>query len=70
MTSIPKKGDRIRLVFMDDDPDPIQPGQLGTVVDLNVIGSEQTRWLQIAVDWDDGRSLMLACPPDRFEIIS
>jgi hypothetical protein len=24
---------------------------------------------QIDVDWDDGRTLMLSSPPDRFEIV-
>ncbi len=55
---------------MDGDPDPIQPGQLGTITHVNVIGSGPEQWMQIDVDWDNGRQLMLACPPDRFEIIS
>ncbi|MEL7499053.1 MAG: DUF4314 domain-containing protein [Planctomycetota bacterium] len=70
MIRIPQNGDRIRLVSMDDDPDPIQPGQLGTITHVNLIGSGPKQWMQIDVDWDHGRQLMLACPPDRFEVIS
>lgn len=70
MIRIPMSGDRIRLIFMDDDPDPIQPGQLGTITYVNVVYSGSEQWMQIVVDWDNGRKLMLACPPDRFEIIS
>ena len=70
MIRIPQNGDRIRLISMDDDPDPIQPGQLGTITYVNVVGSGPEKWVQIDVDWDNGRKLMLSCPPDRFEIIS
>ena len=70
MIRIPQNGDRIRLVSMDDDPNPIQPGQLGTITCVNVIGSGPEQWMQIDVEWDNGRKLMLACPPDRFEVIS
>ena len=70
MIRIPQKGDRIRLISMDDDPAPIQSGQLGTIADINLVGSGPEQWMQIDVDWDNGRKLMLACPPYRFEIIS
>lgn len=70
MIRIPQNGDRIRLVSMDEDPHPIQPGQLGTITYVSVIGSGPKQWMQIDVDWDNGRKLMLSCPPDRFEIIS
>lgn len=69
MTTIPDPGDRIRLVAMHDDPDPIQAGQTGTVGDVRRFEYPQT-WHQIDVAWDNGRTLMLVSPPDRFEIIA
>lgn len=62
---LPKPGDRIELLEMPNDPDPIPVGSKGTVVDTYII-SEGT---QVDVDWDNGRSLMLIVPPDRFRIV-
>ncbi len=59
-----KAGDRIRLVRMADDPDPMPVGQRGTVVRIHSHGD----WTQVDVDWDNGRSLMLSIPPDEIEI--
>ena len=70
MNNIPSKGDRIRLVAMADDPDPICAGQTGTVIDVRRHGSGRDTWHQLDVAWDDGRTLMLVSPPDTFEIIS
>jgi hypothetical protein len=61
------KGDRIALLSMPDDPDPIPPGTKGTVLDVQEIGSGEDRWFQVNVKWDDGRTLMLSVPPDRIE---
>ena len=69
MITVPKPGDRIRLVAMDDDPDPIRVGQLGTVVRVRSHAGKEP-WHQIDVAWDNGRTLMLVTPPDEFEIIS
>jgi hypothetical protein len=41
MTNIPAKGDRIRLLAMQDDPDPIPVGQIGTVIDVSRHGTGQ-----------------------------
>jgi hypothetical protein len=62
----PKPGDRIRLVAMTDDPDPIPPGTTGTVAAVRY----QRTWSQVDVKWDNGRTLMLVVPPDQFEILS
>jgi hypothetical protein len=70
MTQIPKRGDRIRLLAMQDDPDPIQVGQTGTVVSVSRHGGGKDAWFQIDVSWDNGRTLMLVSPPDAFEIIA
>ena len=68
MPKIPHPGDRIRLVAMSDDPDPIQPGELGTVIAVHRHQGTPV-WHQIDVAWDNGRTLMLVAPPDRFEIV-
>lgn len=68
MSQIPHIGDRIRLVSMDD-PDPIQSGQTGTVAQVERLVTEGAGWLQIEVEWDNVRSLMLVSPPDRFEVM-
>ncbi len=70
MTQVPKRGDRIRLLAMQDDPDPIQVGQTGTVVSVARHGGGQDAWFQIDVSWDNGRTLMLVSPPDAFELIA
>jgi hypothetical protein len=58
-------GTRIRLLSMHHDPDPLPVGSLGTITEVNDLGT----WHQITVKWDDGRTLMLSVPPDQFEII-
>ena len=54
-------GDRIRLVSMAQDPDPIEAGAEGTVIIEPV--HFQGSW-NVTVDWDNGRSLSLVTPPD------
>ena len=56
-----KVGDRIRLLQLIDDPDPIPVGTMGVVTEIHV----HSDWAQIEVDWDNGRRLMLVSPPDR-----
>ena len=68
-TTVPRPGDRIQLVAMQDDPNPIQPGQLGTIVAVRRYDDAKGIWHQIDVAWDNGRTLMLVSPPDRFEIV-
>ena len=58
-------GDRIRLVHMVDDPDPVPVGTIGTVTEIHI----HSDWTQIEVSWDNDRMLMLVSPPDKFEII-
>ena len=69
MNKIPREGDRVRLIAMHDDPDPIPPGQLGTVVSVSRPGAGTDTWHQIDVAWDNGRTLMIVSPPDRFELV-
>lgn len=56
-------GDRVRLVRMDDDPDPIPVGSTGTVSFVNF--DTQQAW----VEWDNGRSLALVLGKDEVEIL-
>ena len=60
-----KVGDRIRLIQIVDDPDPIPVGTIGTVSEIHI----HSDWTQIDVSWENGRKLMLVSPPDKFEII-
>ena len=69
MDRVPRQGDRIRLLAMRDDPAPIQVGQLGTVVSVSRHGDGKDTWHQIDVAWDNGRTLMVVSPPDRFELV-
>jgi hypothetical protein len=69
MSNIPRPGDRIRLLAMPDDPDPIPTGEVGTVVSVALHGDGRDAWHQVDVNWDHGRSLMLTLPPDQIEIL-
>ena len=65
MIEAPKVGDRIRLIHMPEDPDPVPYGSLGTVRAIH----SHHRWTQVEVDWDNGRHLMLSLPDDVVEIV-
>jgi len=54
---------------MLDELDPIPDGELGTVVSAEWHGEGKDAWCQIDVEWDNGRQLMLVCPPDQYEVI-
>jgi hypothetical protein len=54
-------GKRIKMISMDD-PDPIEPGEMGTVIKIDGAG-------QIQVKWDNGRNLSVIPEEDRFEIL-
>lgn len=59
------KGDRVRLVSMFDDPDPITPGSEGVVVhtaELNF--RDEPPQEHVSVVWDNGRRLACLIPPD------
>jgi hypothetical protein len=64
--AVAKAGDRIRLIEMPNDPDPIEPGTTGTVTKVTpgIFGQPQ-----IWVDWDVKRSLMLIEGVDRYEVL-
>jgi hypothetical protein len=70
MTMLPKPGDRIRLLAMPDDPDPIPTGEVGTVIGVASHGDGKKAWHQVDVKWDNGRNLMLTLPPDRIDLVN
>ena len=57
-----KAGDKVRCTRMMDDPRPVPPGFIGTVKNIDDIGT-------IHVVWQDGRFLGLVPGIDQFEII-
>lgn len=58
-------GDRVTLVAMVGDPAPIPPGAVGTVVRVGYwTGGE---W-NLGVCWDNGRTLGLIYPMDKFTV--
>lgn len=64
------KGDRVRLLYMPNDPNPISVGETGTIVDVMPQKWGHDEYSQVFVDWDSGRRLSCVCPPDHLEIIS
>lgn len=62
----PKIGDRIELIEMLDDPDPIPIGTQGTV---NYVGKITGLGQQIGVKWDNDRTLMLIGGVDGFKVL-
>ncbi len=55
-------GDRVELVSMRHDPDPIEPGARGTVLSCSWLSTWSQ--FQIMMRWDTGRTLALLMPPD------
>lgn len=64
MTEFWQPGDRLRLVSMPDDPNPIPSGSEGTVVAVRLATWQGKPCKYVDVDWDNGRGLSLVMPPD------
>jgi len=62
-----KVGDRIELINMPYDPDPIEPGTKGTIDFVN--DNPALEFVQYGVQWDNGRTLMVCVPPDEFKVL-
>jgi hypothetical protein len=62
-----KVGDRIELVKMPNDPDPIPVGTQGTVTKIQ--DGLYPGATEIYVKWDIARSLHLIVPPDEYRVI-
>ena len=54
-------GSRIRLTEMGNDPQPVLPGSIGTLVHIDDLGTFHVRW-------DNGRGLGLVMGEDRFAV--
>ena len=59
-----EKGDRVELIHMPDDPDPIASGSLGTVISVD------SRMGVVDVKWDSGRTINLIMGVDNFKIVN
>jgi len=64
-----KIGDRVRLITMPNDPNPIPEGSEGTVREIVHLPWGHDMRAQIWIDWDNGRHLACICPPDHLEIL-
>lgn len=60
-------GDRIRLIKMPNDPNPIEPGATGIVRKINSVDAFGEDHL--VVEWDNPRGLNLIVGEDEFEVI-
>jgi hypothetical protein len=49
---------------MKQDPDPIHPGEWGTVQECEYHILDGSVFWQVLVEWDSGRVLFLCIPPD------
>ena len=67
MSILIKIDDRVRLIEMPEDPDPIEPGSEGTVTSITDFSWSSSRI--IGVNWDSGRKLNLVENIDKFEVI-
>lgn len=57
------EGKRVRLIKMENDLDPIKPGEEGTIDRIDSIGT-------LFVKWDNGRSLGLVPNEDKYIILN
>jgi hypothetical protein len=65
-----KVGDRIELIAMPDDLNPIPAGTRGTIEHINTVEFSKTdKFTQVHAQWDNGRTLMLSIPPDKVRVI-
>ena len=64
---LPEIGQTIELLQMDNDPNPIPIGTKGKVIKINPMPYNEK---QIVVEWENGRTLMLIYPEDKFRVVS
>ena len=61
-----RPGDRIEMVFMPNDPNPIPPGDKGEVKKVLDLPGETI----LEVEWDSGRGLNILLPVDKIKKLS
>ena len=54
-----KVGDRVEMISMPEDPNPIEAGTKGTICSINKVDFGREKFTQISVKWDSGRTLMV-----------
>ena len=59
---LPTPGQRIELVRMPQDPDPVPPGTPGTVLSVEAFGQSHI----VRVAWDNGRTLAMLAELDEW----
>lgn len=59
--------DRVRLIHMGPDPDPVPAGSEGSVLQTTDLSHLEPGQVQVSIAWDCGRALAAVCPPDRLE---
>ena len=59
-----KVGDRIELLTMPEDPNPVPEGTQGTVESMTVDSCDTAEYI-IGVKWDNGRTLNVCTGVDR-----
>ena len=62
-----KVGQTVELISMENDPDPIPSGTKGKITKVNPTPFDGE--IQLCVDWENGRKLMLIYPVDKFKIV-
>ena len=60
-------GDTIRLISMPDDPNPIESGTVGEVIEVSSVYMFAEDHLKVL--WENGRTLNLIVGVDEFEVI-
>ena len=64
-----KVGSRIKMVSQPQDPNPVEPGTVGTVTGITRVGSFGDGFVQYKVKWDNGRTLAVVVPPDEVDVL-
>ena len=62
-------GKRIRLIKMEEDPDPIEALSEGVITWFHSFTHDKQECYQLSVNWDNGRSLGVILPIDEIEFI-
>ena len=57
--------DRVQLILMTKDADPIQAGEQGVITSIVDVGES----IIVDVKWDNGRTLNCVLPPDMLNVI-
>jgi hypothetical protein len=62
-------GDKIKLIKMPDDPNPIASGMVGTITGIQEAYSEGDVPLTYVVLWENGKTRNVLVGVDRFELL-